>query len=106
MSELVKREEYNGLALPQHEWDLCDVLVGINQLRSFNLTGIEILEYKDSLMRIAPTLDPKLLQYAIDQMMIGNIDYHKDKGIQNIFNALKNVGKREDGTFYLKRSVY
>lgn len=105
MSDLIPYGN-TGLTVTKKEKDICDVLVGINQLRSFKLDVIEVLEWKDSLIRILPDIKIETLQFVIDSMMTGELEYNDKKGIQNLFAALKLVGENEDGTFYIKKPIW
>jgi len=105
-NEIVKSES-RSIVLTDRDEAICRVLNKFNQLRSFRLDPIEILEWKDSLNRlIGEKLDTKALDFAIDKMMTGEIEYDKNKGIQNIFDALKQVAKKENGEYKIKTFVW
>jgi hypothetical protein len=94
------------MSLPRIQFELCMVIRDFNQLRSFKLNDVEVLEWKDTLIRIKPDLTPAMLQYAIDRLMDGELEYNEKRGIQNIFSALKLIGENEDGEFYIKKPIW
>lgn len=73
------------------ELKVCECLHTYNQLRSFKLDSLEIIEWKDTLLNKIPDLSPRKLDFAIDAMMDGQIPYDSHAGIQNIFKALSLV---------------
>lgn len=82
---------------------ICFILHKYSQLRSFPLNLKEILEWKDSLIEIlGESLDVDALNFAVVKMLSEQIEYDKGKGIQNIFNALKQVIKTEDGKYKVR----
>ncbi len=91
-------------ALPAER--LIKAVYQFNQLRAFSLTDVEILEWARSIERLRPHLDIEHMEYSIDAMKQGNIEYDNTKGIQNIFNAIAQVCKNDDGTFRVLRAVF
>ncbi len=83
--------------LPQYDKDVCGALTTFNQLRSFKLDIIEMLEWKDTIIKLLPKLEIPALVYAIDKMILGELPYDRNEGIQNIFNALKKIEKTQTG---------
>lgn len=67
---------------------ICDSLNTFNQLRDFPLNAIQILEWKDSLLRIMPDLEPDKLEFVIDRMIDGQLTYKPEYGIKNLFIGL------------------
>lgn len=80
-----------------HERAICDVLNTFNQLRSFKLEPMEIIYWKDSIVKLIPDVDTGALEFVVDQMIVGGLEYDTKLGIQNIFNGLKRVRKTETG---------
>ena len=76
-----------------------------NQLRAFSLTQIEILEWARSIERLQPDIDVNQLMFVIDQMKVGNLEYDKTIGIQNIFKGLKMTEKTKDG-YKILRAIW
>lgn len=76
-----------------------------NQLRAFSLTEIEMVEWARSIERLTVDLDMDALNFVIDQMKCGNMEYDKTIGIQNIFNALKRIEKTETG-YKILRAIW
>lgn len=72
-------------------------VVEFNQLRSFSLTPVEIAEWARTIIRIWPDYDVEWLNFVIDKMKCGQMEYDRGLGIQNIFQALKNSLRRRDG---------
>lgn len=83
--------------LPVYERQILDALIMFNQLRAFKLDGIEILQWKDSIVKLLPGLQVGALEFAIERMIIGQLEYDAKLGIQNIINALKKI-ERIEGT--------
>lgn len=91
--------------LTPKEWEVCSLLNTFNQLRSFKLDPVEILEWKDTILRIRPDLEPVHLQMCIDGMITGQIPYDQTKGIKNIFDGLARV-INEDGKWKILKPVF
>lgn len=73
-----------------------------NQLRAYSLTEIEMMEWARSIERLLPDLDIDALNFLIDKMKTGEMEYDKAVGIQNIFNGMKKIEKTESGYKILK----
>jgi len=82
------------MKLTDREKEVCDALATYNQLRAFKLDAIDILEWKDTILKLMPNVKPPAIQFVIEQMVAGNIEHKKDEGIQNIVRGLKIVVKR------------
>ena len=110
MNELQKISGSQGLHLTKTEQGICECLVNFNQLRGFKLDLAEILEWKDSLIRVSMTtgteVDMDQLQLAIDAMAAGQLEYDDRKGIRNIFIALKFVRRDENGKWKIYKPIY
>lgn len=92
MNELIKSPTQE-LQLSRNEERLCDILNTFNQLREYPLNAIQILEWKDSLLRILPDLEPDKLEFVIDRMIDGQITYKPEFGIKNLFIGLALIEK-------------
>lgn len=76
------------------EQEVCNALATYNQLRSFKLDAIDILEWKDTILKLMPKVKADAIQFVIEQMVAGNLEHKKDEGLQNIVRGLKRVVKR------------
>lgn len=89
--------------LSQYENSICEQLHRFNQLRAYPLSAVDILEWKDSIVKFyGQSLDTGALEFAIDQLIFGKIEYDKNTGIQNIFSALKEITSDGHGGYKLK----
>jgi len=105
MSNIVKSNG-NLPALTKRDEAICKVINRFNQLRSFRLDPIEILEWKDSLNRVfGEKMDLGALDFAIDKMISGELEYDKNLGIQNIISAMRQVEKTKSG-YRIKNMVW
>lgn len=80
-----------GIQLTPRQDELCIVLYSFNQLRDYKLADHELVEWMKTFDRLLPGIDPDKVQFAIDRMISGELPYDKNKGIQNIFTALKEI---------------
>lgn len=97
----IQKTAQTGLAiLPDNR--IVKAVYQFNQLRAYSLTEIEIMEWARSIERLVPDLDVDALNFAIDCMKTGEIDFDMKSGIQNIFEALKKVEKTSTGYKILK----
>jgi hypothetical protein len=85
---------------------LCSSLVVFNQLRAFKLDWKEVLQWKDTILRLKPDVDVKELKMAIDGLVSGEIPYDQAVGIKNIFIALRRISRDGDGNLYILKPVY
>ena len=76
-----------------------------NQLRSFSLSKVEIIEWAQSIQRLCPDLDLDKLNFVIDRMKLGEISYDQKEGIQNIFRGL-NMVTVENGKFKVLKAIW
>jgi len=86
-----------ALDLTDRDRLICNCIHTFNQLRDFKLTAIEVLEWRDSLNRIWPDMNPDRLAFVIDKLMTGELEYKPSIGIQNLFKGLKKVERIEGG---------
>jgi hypothetical protein len=91
--------------LGSEEKRICAILNTYNQLRPYKLDAVEVLEWKDSIIKLVKDLDIDALEFLVDKMIAGEMDYDRDKGIQNIFLGLKKVEKTETG-YKILRSIW
>lgn len=68
---------------------ICKILWKINLCISYPLSDAMIELWATHLVRLMPTLDVAELDSVMDKFIVGDIEYDRDKGITNIFNALK-----------------
>jgi hypothetical protein len=104
MSQELTRHNGSHLpaTLPKLEMDVCNAIHTFNQLRSFKLDAIDILEWKDTIIRVRPDVDAEFLSFAIDGLITGSIPYDERIGIRNIFIALDRVVMQGGKLKYLK----
>ena len=98
----IARIQRNDLAISQGEPDeeLCKIISKVNQLRPYPLSAIEVMEWAASLEKIG--VDYGALRHLIWQMILGNYDYDKSLGIQNLVNGLRKVKKTETGSYKIQ----
>ncbi len=89
-------------SLPAVEVRICAALSEMNKLRDFPLDDLEILEWKDTIVKLAPDTTPEMLEFVIDRMITGDIAYEKQNGIRNIFLGLKEIEVKEDGKIKMR----
>ncbi len=100
--DLELRKEQNLLEkLPEKEFKICAALHRMNQLRNYKLGVIEILEWKDSIVKLMPEVEIEAIDFVIDKLIIGELHYEPNIGIRNIVIGLKNIEK-ENGEFRVK----
>ena len=94
--------------LSSTELKVCDLVNLYNQLRSFPLTAIEILEWKDSLMELLRGMDTDTakIEFAIKKMISGELEFDSRLGIQNIFNAYRNCFQDDKGQCRIKNFTW
>lgn len=99
-------KESNELALSVRDMEICRILYGYNQLTPFPLSAGQIVEWKDTILQNVPDLAPAALALAINGMATEQIPFDRDRGIQNVFAALKRVWKKESGEYEILKAVY
>lgn len=87
--------------LTPKEEAICGCMVLFNQLRDFKLGDSEIMEWKNTIVKLAPDATPEIIAFVIENMMIGKIEYDRNIGIKNIFLGLKEV-ELKDGKLRVK----
>lgn len=92
--------------LSREEKQLVKVLADVNVLISFKLTVHEIIDWAMLIKRLAPDIDVKAVRFVLDAFATEAIVWNKDKGIQNIFNGLKEIKKTEEGYQLVKRESW
>jgi hypothetical protein len=83
--------------LNKQEISTYNVIVEVNNLTAFPMSGDQIEVWAKDLVRLIPGLDLGALAFLIDQMKLGNYDYDKNLGIQNLTQGLTFVRKTEEG---------
>lgn len=101
-SEIELRKEQSLLEkLPEKEFKICAALHRMNQLRSYKLGVIEILEWKDSILKLLPEVNISAIDFVIDKLITGELDYDANIGIKNITIGLNKIEKNE-GSYRVK----
>jgi hypothetical protein len=85
---------------------ICRALTVFNQLRAFKLDLFEVLQWKDTIVRVKPDVDVEALKLAIDGLVSGEIPYDQSIGIKNIFIALRRITRDENGKLITLKPVY
>lgn len=83
--------------LTKREREVCGSLITFNQMRAYKLDVVEVLGWKDTLLRIMPSLELDVLKAAVDGLISGAIPYDQNLGIRNIVIAVKRIARNEDG---------
>lgn len=94
------------ISLPRHEYNICAALVVFNQMRAFKLDRVEVLQWKDTILRVKPDVDLDELRLAIDGLVSGEIPYDQAIGIKNIFIALRRITRDDDGKLIILKPIY
>lgn len=81
--------------------NICKVVYHVNQVRTFPLTSLEVVEWSRSIVELIPPeeFDMMKIQFLIKAVKRGEVPWDKDKGIQNIFIGLKYVQKMGEGKY-------
>lgn len=80
------------------------IVVDVNNLIPFKLTLDEVTDWSRQIDRIAPGIDLKALRFIMDAFATEALPYDRNKGIQNIFIALKRVDKSPEGYRIIRKS--
>jgi hypothetical protein len=98
--DITKRTQANGIQKLQTDTvnpELYNVVVHVNQLTAFPLSGDQVEDWCRSLQHLIPDLDFDALVFLINEMKKGNYQYDNALGIQNITIGLKHVRKTSNG---------
>lgn len=82
------------------------VVQNANDCVAFKMDAREIIHWSREIERLVPGIDPKAIGFVLDCFKVDILSWDRNKGIQNIFNGLKRIGRNEDGSFYLKETFY
>jgi hypothetical protein len=96
LTEVEKRELVIS-KLTKRELAVLNSLDQFNQLRSFKLDFWDCIKWKDTILRLMPEVETKAIEFVIDQLILGNLEYDKDRGIQNIIEGLRRLEKTGNG---------
>lgn len=94
------------VSIPRHEYEVCRALITFNQMRAFKLDKVEVLQWKDTILRVKPDVDLDELRLAIDGLVSGEIPYDQAIGIKNIFIALRRITRGDDGKLEILKPIY
>lgn len=106
MNDIIKHQNSLPEALTEREIKICQSLHVFNQLRDFKLDALQVIEWKDTIQRLAPDADPEKVQCVIDNLILGELDYDPKLGIHNIFKGLKRVRKNKFGEYELITKIF
>lgn len=84
---------------------IAKVVVDVNMLTGFPMQVEEIVAWSAELERLLPNSELHKLKFMFDCYKRDELVWDKSKGIQNIFNGLKMIGKNEEG-YYLKKQIW
>ena len=94
------------ITISPREMAVCKALIVFNQLRAFKLERVEVLQWKDTILRVHPDVDLDELRLAIDGLVSGQIPYDQAIGIKNIFIALRRITRDDDGRLIILKPIY
>lgn len=103
MNDLIKHSDSDKSieraikSLSKKELSICNSINEFNQLRSFKLNLSDVLQWKDTIIRLKPEIEPEAISFVVDKLILGELDYDKDLGIQNIINGLNMLVRTEKG---------
>lgn len=99
--DIVKRTAGIGtLTVPiDHERvkEVASVLVHVRQLTPYPFGDTELEDWSRSLIALSPAFDIRKLEFVIKCFMLGELEWAKDAGIQNIIMSLKKVHETHSG---------
>lgn len=87
MEKLTLRTNTTNLSLPL--LNTCNVLVHYNQLTSYPLSDIQIVDWANSLKELFPEMTDEVLKSLINGLKLGVYNFNDRVGIQNITLAYK-----------------
>lgn len=93
------------VTLTKDQQELCNELSKINRLRDYKLTELELIAWVDSIYGILEVVHLPAIKFAIDKMISGEIEYDRNLGVKNIFEALKRI-RRTDKGFEVKNFTW
>ena len=86
--------------------EVCKTLIVFNQMRAFKLDVVEVLGWKDTLLRVLPGVELDVLRMAVDGLISGAVPYDQNLVIRNIVIAVKRVARNEEGNLEILKPVY
>lgn len=105
-NQLQKREQHGTLSTVSDKCvRIAKVVVDVNMLVGFPMQAEEIVEWSAELERMLPDSELHKLKFMFDCYKRDELVWDKQKGIQNIFNGLKMIGKNEEG-YYLRKPIW
>lgn len=69
------------------------------------MNDADIEDWTKTLIRLMPLEDLRKLEYVVDMMITGELDYSPDEGIKNLFRNVKAVIET-DGKFEILKANY
>lgn len=93
------------VTLTKDQQELCNELSKINRLRDYKLTDMELIGWADSICATLEVIHLPAIKFAIDKMISGEIEYDRNLGVKNIFEALKRI-RRTDKGFEVKNFTW
>jgi hypothetical protein len=104
----LSRIQHNSdlVSLPIHVEAIARIVYEVNQLRQYPLNDIEIAEWATTLNEFNPDMEIEALQFIIQQMKFGNLEYEQKDGVQNLTRAFQRIRKTADGWQIRKTNVW
>jgi hypothetical protein len=108
--DLIKRTQATDtLTVPiGHERvrEVAVILAHIRQLTPFTVADTELENWARSILALSPNFDLNKLAFIINQFKLGNIEWQRDVGIQNIIMNLRRVRDYDDGFRLINSTNY
>lgn len=98
MNSLVKKQPEESIVLAK----VSGAVANMNALRKFPLNDEQIEGWGRIILRLMPLEDIRKLQFVVDEMIRGNLEFDSEIGIRNIFLNVKSVQETEKGFEILK----
>lgn len=90
----IQKTQHSGtlqVSLENKKQEICKILFHINQVIAYPKSDQELEDWAASLLTFNPELDPRKLAFLIDRFKLGEIEWQKDVGIQNITMNLRRI---------------
>jgi hypothetical protein len=77
------------IALSEHETSIAQQVFRVNQLSPWALTNGQIVDWTKTILELIPDATPQKIKDIVDKYILEEIEWNKEKGIQNITKYLK-----------------
>lgn len=89
MDKLQKTTSVNLLAGTSVENEIARSVYRINLARDYPLSDSAIDDWAECIIRLFPSITPKILDVIIDNIVLSNIDFDSKLGIRDLITAIK-----------------